>query len=126
VFTVGRLVELVRAEYRALPTLKLTREQACRLWSVDAETCAGAMEILVTEGLLHKTGTGKYVALPRPAGVAVLVDEDRLSPALSIRCPHCSKRNAIDQSQVILGRGLALTVRCVGCQRIISLSEESA
>ena len=73
----AHLAQLIRVEYRAFPGLKLTREQACRLWSVPAESCSQALKILVHERFLHQTATGKYVALPAPSGAAAAVESRR-------------------------------------------------
>jgi predicted Zn finger-like uncharacterized protein len=123
-FSTTRLVERIREEYTAMPGLKLTREQACRLWGVGHETCAAALESLLAEGFLHKTGTGKYVALPRPGGAALGINGEPISPELSLRCPHCGKRNVVEQAE--LGRALMGTVRCEGCHRILSFHQQSA
>ena len=48
-FSTTRLVERIREEYAAMPGLKLTPEQACRLWGVGHETCAAALETLLAE-----------------------------------------------------------------------------
>jgi len=119
----SRLVERIREEYSAMPGLKLTREQACRLWGVGHETCTAALEALLAEGFLHQTGTGKYVALPRPGGVAVGVNAEHL---IALRCPECGKRNMVDLAQTVLGHDLAQTIRCEGCHRILSFSQRSA
>ena len=124
-FSTTRLVERIREEYAAMPGLKLTREQACRLWGVGHETCAAALETLLREGFLHQTGTGKYVALPRP-GSSASINADQLSDAVVLRCPHCGKRNVLELAQAIPGHELTGTVRCVGCYRVLSLHQRSA
>lgn len=121
--TIIRLVERIREEYVAMPGLKLTREQACRLWGVGHETCNAALDTLLAEGFLHRTGTGKYVALPRPGGVALGMDAEQLS---AMRCPHCGKRNMVAHASTILGHELAPTMRCEGCHRIITFNRQSA
>jgi sarcosine oxidase delta subunit len=108
-----------------MPGLKLTREQACRLWGVGHETCAAALETLLSEGFLHQTGTGKYMALPRP-GSSASIKADQLSDAEVLRCPHCGKRNVLELAKAIPGHGLTGTVRCEGCYRILSLHQRSA
>jgi hypothetical protein len=118
-----RLVERIREEYVAMPGLKLTREQACRLWGAGRETCAAALEVLVAEGFLHQTGTGNYVALPRRAGTLLGIDAEQLS---AVRCPHCGKRNMVARVQKGLGHGLITSVRCEGCHRIVALNQQSA
>jgi hypothetical protein len=120
-----RLVERIRAEYQAMPALKLTEEQACRLWGVGHDTCAAALRVLIAEGFLHQTGTGKLVALPRPAGASLTAPSDE--PAtLSVRCPNCGKRHTIERSRTVHGHAMSSTFRCAGCQRIVSVAEISA
>ena len=77
----ARLVERIREEYAAMPGLKLTREQACRLWGAGHGTCEAALEALLAEGFLHQTGTGKYVTLPRPGGSAAGIGVNQLKSA---------------------------------------------
>jgi len=119
----SRLVERIREEYSAMPGLKLTREQACRLWGVGHETCTAALEALLAEGFLHQTGTGKYVALPRPGGAALNGSAEHLT---ALRCPECGKRNMVDLARTVRGHDLAQTIRCEGCHRILSFSQRSA
>jgi len=122
----GRLVERIREEYAAMPGLKLTREQACRLWGAGHETCAAALEALLAEGFLHQTGTGKYVALPRPGGSAAGNGANQLPDAVALRCPHCGKRNVLELAQPVSGHALTEAVRCEGCHRILTLHQKSA
>lgn len=121
-FSNSRLIERIRAEYAAMPGLKLTREQVCRLWGVDSDACAAALDALLAEGLLHRTGTGKYVALPRPAGAGITVELEEGASTAVIRCPHCAKRNIVELSRTLLGA----SIRCAGCQRIMSPTKLSA
>jgi predicted RNA-binding Zn-ribbon protein involved in translation (DUF1610 family) len=125
-FPTARLVERIREEYAAMPGLKLTREQACRLWGVGHETCAAALETLLAEGFLRQTGTGKYVALPRPGGSAVGVNLDQLPAAVVLRCPHCGKRNVWERAQPDLTLDLNGTTRCEACHRILIVHQQSA
>ena len=118
-----RLVERIREEYVAMPGLKLTREQACRLWGVGHETCSAALDALLAEGFLRQTGTGKYVALPRLGNTTLDTDTEQLS---AMRCPHCGKRNMVAHAQKVLGHELTPTVRCEGCHRIINFNQQSA
>ena len=117
-----RLVERIREEYAAMPGLKLTRDQACRLWGVGHETCTEALDVLLAEGFLHQTGTGKYIALPRP-GRGISVNVEHLT---ALRCPECGKRNMVELTETVLGHDLAPTIRCEGCHRILSFSKRSA
>lgn len=61
--TTEPLLDRIRGEYREMPGLRLTFPQACRLWHLDAATCASVLDALVSERFLYQTG-GTYVALP--------------------------------------------------------------
>ena len=121
-FTTEVLVDRIRSEYVALPGLKLTRDQACRLWAVDDEHCTAAFEILLAEGFLHRTGTGKFVALPRLAATFISASTPPEAVSAPVRCRHCRKLNTIRQEQ---GR-YTTTFRCVACHRISSVTAISA
>ena len=56
------LVERILGEYREMPGLALTLEQARRLWGCDGVTCRVAIEILVTRGALHWSRDGRLVS----------------------------------------------------------------
>src|SRR5262245_59748246 len=110
----GRLVERIRAEYQAVPGLKITSAQACRLWSVSEPTCRAALDALVADGLLWLAPSGRYVALPRPGDVTV-------GRTLGVaRCPYCQKRHSFQRSETGSDREATITLRCEGCQRVFS------
>lgn len=50
----------VRREYRELPGLTLTVEQARRLWALDPPVCRAVLRRLVETGELTETGTGHF------------------------------------------------------------------
>jgi len=50
------LVSLIRAEYLEIPGLSVTLPQAARLWNVDRGRCVDALEILMKEGFLRRSG----------------------------------------------------------------------
>jgi ribosomal protein S27E len=118
-----RLIQRIREEYVAMPGLKLTRDQACRLWGVGHETCTAALDALLAEGFLHQTGTGKYVALPRPGRAAVSVNAEQL---MALRCPHCGKRNMVVDAPTMPGHDATPKVRCEGCHRVITRNQKTA
>src|SRR5713226_7073653 len=124
-FSTSTLVDRMRIEYETMPGLKLTQEQACRLWGADAETCSAALQALIDEGFLHRTGADRYVALPRRAARALRVGEADSTPA-SIRCPHCRKLNTMEPDQGHHHHGLNGSFRCVACHRIVSFTAISA
>ena len=49
----ARLVERVLGEYREMPGLALTIEQARRLWGCDAITCQRIVDVLVERQVLR-------------------------------------------------------------------------
>ena len=55
------LIRRVRAEYREMPGMHLTVQQASRLWQVDPTTCTRILARLVEEGFLKQTPTGTFV-----------------------------------------------------------------
>jgi hypothetical protein len=51
----------IRGEYLEMPGLRLTIEQAARLWHVDAATSAEVLSRLVADRFLMRTRAGAYV-----------------------------------------------------------------
>ena len=47
-----RLLQCIRSEYREMPGLSLTLEQASRLWNTDPATSAAVLEVLLEERFL--------------------------------------------------------------------------
>ena len=52
----------IRREYLALPGLCLTLEQAARLCNVDRTTCRHALDALIREGVLRRSGNVYFSA----------------------------------------------------------------
>jgi hypothetical protein len=57
------LLYRIRGEYLEMPGLRLTIEQAVRLWQMDAATCNSALMRLVADRFLTRTRHGAYVRL---------------------------------------------------------------
>jgi hypothetical protein len=55
------LVERILGEYREMPGLTLTLDQAQKLWGCDGLTCRVAIEILVARGALHWSRDGRLI-----------------------------------------------------------------
>jgi hypothetical protein len=51
------------AEYREMPGLKLTAQQASRLWHLDAASSATLLDSMVAAGLLYRARDGGYLLL---------------------------------------------------------------
>jgi hypothetical protein len=49
----AELIERVLGEYREMPGLTLTMDQARRLWGCDTAICRRVVEILVARGVLR-------------------------------------------------------------------------
>jgi hypothetical protein len=58
------LLARIRGEYREMPGLRLTVEQACRLWQLEVARCLILLEQLVSEGTLYRRVDGAYCAFP--------------------------------------------------------------
>jgi hypothetical protein len=54
------ITERVRGEFREMPGLSLTLAQACRLWSLEAATCADVLSHLVNTGFLCQRADGAF------------------------------------------------------------------
>lgn len=59
--TERQVIDLVRAEFREMPGLKLTAEQASRLWHVERRVCESVLRKLTDERLLRRTRDGAFV-----------------------------------------------------------------
>lgn len=57
------LLRRIWNEYIEMPGLRLTSEQAQRLWGVDVQTCTALMESLIDLGFLVRRPDGKYARL---------------------------------------------------------------
>lgn len=54
------LLRRVRGEYREMPGMRLTIEQAMRLWDLDYQTCASVLDSLIASHFLAVDGSGRY------------------------------------------------------------------
>ena len=55
------LIERIVCEFREMPGLTLTIDQACRLWGCDAATCRRIVDYLVKRGALRWSREGVLV-----------------------------------------------------------------
>ena len=58
--TMTELSLRIRGEFMEMPGLRLTREQACRLWGLDTQTCQRLLFTLVTARFLAEAPDGRY------------------------------------------------------------------
>jgi hypothetical protein len=54
-------IQLIRAEYREIPGLHLTKPQAQRRWNFETPKCDAVLESLEAARLLRRTQTGAPV-----------------------------------------------------------------
>ena len=57
----AQLIRSILGEFREMPGLSLTIEQASRLWGCEAVTCRGAIEMLVAGGHLRWSRDGRMI-----------------------------------------------------------------
>jgi hypothetical protein len=50
----------IRGEYTEMPGLRLTHQQAQRLWTLDSATCLCVLDRLIEAGFLRRTDAGQY------------------------------------------------------------------
>ena len=55
------VIDRIRAEYREMPGLSLTYEQAARLLGLDGLRAMAALDELQCEGFLVRTRTGRFL-----------------------------------------------------------------
>jgi hypothetical protein len=54
------LVNRVRGEFLEMPGMRLTFDQAVRLWALDARTCEAVLDRLISVGYLARDDRGHY------------------------------------------------------------------
>lgn len=54
------LINRVRGEFFEMPGMRLSFDQAARLWALDRHTCETVIERLVAVGYLERDGHGLY------------------------------------------------------------------
>jgi aryl carrier-like protein len=59
--TIADWLQLIKAEYREIPGLKLTTRQVQRLWGLDSVRCDSLLAALVDAKVLRRTVDHRYV-----------------------------------------------------------------
>jgi len=59
----SNLLQRIQGEFLEMPGLRLTPEQAERLWGLDHQTCADVLANLVLEKFLTCAADGRYARL---------------------------------------------------------------
>ena len=55
------LMKRVRGEYREMPGMRLTLDQAMRLWMLDRQTCSDVLSSLVAAHFLEQDRDGRFM-----------------------------------------------------------------
>ena len=111
------LIRRIRSEFFEMPGLKLTFQQACRLWNLSAGSCREALDALRDEGFLYQTPSGAFIAFP--SATRMLKAE---TPAHRVRCPHCLHLNSL----TAMPTSTLSSFRCVACRKVIAGTAASA
>jgi hypothetical protein len=106
------LIDRICGEFTDMPGLKVTFEQACRLWSANRAECQAALDALIEQGLLYRSPSGVFAASPPPGGVGLTA---ALVPTISVRCAYCYRLNAVPINEAA---GMA-RFRCASCMRVV-------
>jgi len=113
----SELIRRIRSEFIDIPGLKLTFQQACRMWSLSAGACREALDALRDEGFLYQTPSGAFIALP--SATRMLKAE---TPVHRVRCPHCLHLNSVS----VTANTTMYSFRCAACRKLIGGTVASA
>jgi hypothetical protein len=54
------IISTIRGEFNEMPGMKLTRDQFCRLWHLEAKLAERVIGSLTASGFLQKDGDNRY------------------------------------------------------------------
>ena len=111
------LIGRIRGEFLEMPGLKLSLQQACRLWNLSAGACGEALDALRAEGFLYQTPSGAFIALP--SATRMIKAE---TPSQRLRCPHCFHLNSVNMAET----DTPISFRCVACRKLVGGAAASA
>jgi hypothetical protein len=113
----SELIGRIRGEFLEMPGLKLSLQQACRLWNLSASACGEALDALRAEGFLYQTPSGAFIAFP--SATRMLKAE---TPSERLRCPHCFHLNSVTVGTT----DAPISFRCVACRKLVGSVVASA
>jgi hypothetical protein len=58
---IGDTLDTILGGYAHVPGLRLTCDQACRIWALDDARCQGIFDALVDAGFLRRGHDGAYM-----------------------------------------------------------------
>jgi Fic family protein len=75
-----QMLSRICGEYLEMPGLRLTRQQAQRLWGIDEQTCTQLLTMLQESGFLQHTRDNSYIRMTDgPVSVSYAGGESRTS-----------------------------------------------
>jgi hypothetical protein len=104
------LIGRIRGEFLEMPGLKLSLQQACRLWNLSASACCEALDELRAEGFLYQTPSGAFIAFP--SATRMIKAE---TPSQRLRCPHCFHLNSVN----VAATDTTISFRCAACRKVV-------
>ena len=113
----SELIGRIRGEFIEMPGLKLSFQQACRLWNLSSTACREALDALRAEGFLYQTPSGAFIAFP--SATRMLKAE---TPSQRLRCPHCFHLNSVSATTT----SAAISFRCAACRKLVGGTTASA
>ena len=80
------VIRRIQCEFLEMPGLRLTEEQARRLWGLGVPDCSTVLGVLVDAGFLFRTRDGSFMRIDRATPVkadrlALITDPKRISAA---------------------------------------------
>ena len=80
------VIRRVQCEFLEMPGLRLTEEQARRLWGLGVPDCSTVLGVLVDAGFLFRTRDGSFMRIDRATPVkadrlALIIDPKKISAA---------------------------------------------
>lgn len=72
------LLRRVRGEFLEMPGLRLTFQQARRLWGLDDETCGWVLDSLIDRGFLVREHDEQYARAYDGEPLSTRIDESRI------------------------------------------------
>jgi hypothetical protein len=80
------VIRRIQCEFLEMPGLRLTEEQARRLWGLGVPDCSTVLGVLVDAGFLFRTRDGSFMRMDRATPVkaerlALITDPTKVSAA---------------------------------------------
>jgi hypothetical protein len=73
------LLQRIQGEFLEMPGLRLTEQQARRLWDLDSQSCSAVLATLIAGGFLFRTRDGSFMHV------------DQAKPLKGARIPAASR-----------------------------------